>query len=244
MTAPIAFLSRARRAASTTAERLREAWLYARHRLSGSSYVGYYADRMDRVVTRNPGWGLNLNKRFQLEYLVAHGLLPTTRFLDFGCGALAAGLHFVAYLERGGYTGTDISQEALRQGAQRLQDARLADKGARLVHLSSTSLSPLAGAQFDIGWAQSVFTHMPPADIRAVLAQLPPLLAPAGCFYATYAWSATGPEQRQFKDWYYNFDFFRDAAASARLSVEPMPDWKHPDDPRGVDLLVRFTPRC
>jgi len=46
---------------------------------------------MDLIVSRRPDWGLDLNKRFQLDYLIAHGLKPSMDFLDYGCGAIAAG---------------------------------------------------------------------------------------------------------------------------------------------------------
>jgi len=233
--------SRARRAARRTVETLSEALLYARHRLSGKSYADYYAARMDRVVAQNPDWGLNLNKRFQIDYLRAHGLEPRSAFLDYGCGALAAGLHFIDYLDPGCYTGIDISAKVLEEGERRIYGAQLTAKAPRLLHLSSPDLSFLPSAAYDFIWAQSVFTHMPPEDIAALLPQLRRCLKAQGAFYASFALSEDGMRQRRFKDWYYDFAFFRGTAQSSGLKAILMEDWSHPDDPDGNDRLVRFT---
>jgi len=232
--------SRVRRAARRTVETLSEALLYARYRLSGKTYADYYAARMDRVVAQNPGWGLNLNKQFQLDYLRAHGLERTSALLDYGCGALAAGLRFIDYLDAGCYTGVDISARVLEEGHRRIRAAQLTQKAPRLLRLTSPDLSFLPSGAYDFIWAQSVFTHMPPEDITTLLPQLRRCLKPQGAFYATFALSEDGIRQRRFKDWYYDFAFFGSTAMSSGLKATLMEDWSHPDDPDGKDRLVRF----
>jgi cyclopropane fatty-acyl-phospholipid synthase-like methyltransferase len=218
----------------------RENYWYLMHKLSGSSYIDYYARRMDSIVARNPNWGKSLDRSFQLRYLHAHGLRRDMTMLDFGCGALSAGMLFIEYLDADKYFGVDISAKALEEGRRRLESEQLTGKRAILVQLHSTCLAPLRGRRFDVVWAQSVFTHMPPSDIRAVLGQLQGLLHPTGVCYATYASSLNGVEQRRYKDWYYHLDYFRHAACDAGLVVEQMPDWQHPADPEGVDRMLRF----
>lgn len=56
----MALISLPKRLASRFYEYLREAVWYTRHLVRGTSYAEYYADRMNRIVTRNPDWGLNL----------------------------------------------------------------------------------------------------------------------------------------------------------------------------------------
>ena len=60
---------------------LRELWWYTKHLFKGTSYAEYYADRMNHIVTRNPDWGLNLDRRFQLDYLRKHGLTSSSSLL-------------------------------------------------------------------------------------------------------------------------------------------------------------------
>jgi SAM-dependent methyltransferase len=226
---------------SAAAALVRETYWYLRHRLTGSSYVEYYARRMDSIVSRDPDWGLNVDRSFQLRYLRGRGLTPATSLLDFGCGALAAGLLFIDFLEPGRYCGADISAGALAEGRRRIARARLEAKRPLLFKLDSTSLAPLEGRRFDVIWAQSVFTHMPPDDIAAVLREFGAAMNPGAAAYATYASGAAAPEQRRYKDWYYGFGFFEQAARKAGLTVEQMGDWHHPVDPAGTDRMLRFS---
>lgn len=121
-------ISPLKRLASRLYGYLREAIWYVRHLVMGSSYSEYYADHMNRIVARNPNWGLNLNRIFQFEYLKTHGLTPQSNLLDYGCGALAAGIHFVGFLEPGKYVGLDISKAVLCEGTRRLAHAGLSDR--------------------------------------------------------------------------------------------------------------------
>jgi SAM-dependent methyltransferase len=220
---------------------LRDGLSYIGHKLTGSSYSKYYAERMDRVVRRNPGWGLNLNKKFQLDYLSAHGLRPDSSLLDYGCGALAAGIHFIEYLQPGRYTGMDISAEVLAEGRRRLESKNLLDKRPELHLIESGSLAVLGHKQFDVIWAQSVLTHMPPGDIHNMLRDIRPHMHAGSRFFATFACTDGNTHQKRFKDWYYNVDFFQHEAGLLNLCMEVMADWKHPDDRTGSDILIELT---
>ena len=220
---------------------LREAVWYARHMVRGTSYAEYYADRMDRIVTRNPDWGLNLNKLFQLEYLKTRDLTPQSTLLDYGCGALAAGIHFIGYLESGKYVGLDISWEVLREGGRRLERTGLTGQLPNLYLFDGDLAAILGERQFDFLWAQSVLTHMPPEDILALLRDVRCHMHGSSQLFTTFAHTAGKPRQKQFKDWYYNREFFIDAAAAHSFDVEFMSDWNHPDDRAGNDMMARFT---
>lgn len=220
---------------------LRDGLSYLSHRLRGRSYSEYYARRMDRIVRRNPNWGLNLNKRFQLDYLRAHSLTPEASLLDYGCGALAAGIYFVEYLLPGRYVGVDISAEVLAEGQKRLENKNLLEQRPELYRIESGSLAVLGNRQFDIIWAQSVFTHMPPEDIHNLLRDIRHHMHTKSRFYATFARTDGDSHQKRFKDWYYNVDFFRQEGGLSNFCVEIMTDWKHPNDPTGRDTLAQFT---
>jgi cyclopropane fatty-acyl-phospholipid synthase-like methyltransferase len=222
-------------------EYFRDGYFYIAYKLTGSSYSKYYADRMDRIVRRNPNWGLNLNKRFQLDYLVAQGLRPDSSLLDYGCGALAAGVHFIEYLLPDRYVGVDISAEVLAEGKRRLLSKNLMGKRAELHHIESGALDVLGNRKFDVIWAQSVFTHMPPEDIHNLLRDIPRHMHASSRFYATFARTDRDNHQERFKDWYYNIESFKNEAVLSNLHMEVMPDWRHPDDNVGCDTLIQFT---
>lgn len=227
---------------------LKEASYYLDYKISDKTYSDYYAERMNRIVTKNPDWGLNLDKTFQLQYLIDHGLTRNSKLLDYGCGALAAGVLFIDYLAPGRYTGVDISEKTLTEGEKRINNRGLENKNAQLFHLASTTLADLKPKTFDVMWAQSVFTHMPPEDIRSLLPSLRSLMHSESTFYASFAFNTASEDttlskQRRFKDWYYTEAFFQEAAAASDLDVNIMDDWSHPDDPDNCDRLLRFVPK-
>ena len=234
-------LSTPKKLARRSFEYLRELVLYLRHLIKGTSYAEYYADRMNRIVTRNPSWGLNLNKRFQLDYLQRCGMQPASTLLDYGCGAMAAGIHFIGFLDVGKYVGVDISSGVLQEGMRRLQQSGLARQEAQLKHLEGGLAAVVGDRKFDFIWAQSVLTHMPPDDILALLIEIRRHMHRQSQFFATFARTNSKPIQKQFKDWYYSREFFNSAADNLGLNVEFMADWTHPEDLTGLDTMARFT---
>jgi SAM-dependent methyltransferase len=215
--------------------------LYWRHRVIGRSYRRFYARMMDQRIRERPDWGLDLPKRFQLEYLIRQGLEPGSTLLDYGCGAVAAGLHMIEYLNPGGYTGVDISEGVLEEALRRVRRAGLADRRPTLWHLTRGSLHDLPRLPRDFVWAQSVLTHMPPDDVRELLALLPAYLAPKGRVFATITRGQKSVEQRNLKDWRYSLTTIADVARDCGFALRICTDWQHPDDPEGLDTMLELS---
>jgi 2-polyprenyl-3-methyl-5-hydroxy-6-metoxy-1,4-benzoquinol methylase len=51
----------------------------------------------------------DLRGAYQLELMKNFGLKPTKTLLDFGCGPIRAGIHFINYLNKSKYTGYDYN---------------------------------------------------------------------------------------------------------------------------------------
>ena len=151
----------------TDARRMRERVRQKRHR----EYVGGLWEEL----------GL-----FQLEQLIRHGLLPEHTLLDIGCGCLRGGVHFVRYLQTGGYYGHDLHPELIDAGLTE----ELAPLGLSVprAHFQSNADFDFSGftAPFDFALAQSLFTHLPFNDIRLCLERLAPHMRPGGRLYATF----------------------------------------------------------
>ena len=124
----------------------------------------------------------------QLNFLVSHGLCPSHRLLDIGCGSCRGGVKFAAYLDADHYYGTDLNRSLLEAGYEKeIIAAGLASKVPRSNLIEDGS--------FDFGWvrepfdyaiAQSVFTHLPLPAFRRCLESLPPAMKRGGKFYATF----------------------------------------------------------
>jgi SAM-dependent methyltransferase len=104
----------------------------------------------------------------QFDYLVAQGLRPEHYLLDIGCGSLRGGGRFIWYLDVGHYFGIEKEGELLDMGISReiltLRDRQPVFRVCE--HFDFVGLSP---KPFDFALAQSVFTHLPAAEIELCL---------------------------------------------------------------------------
>jgi SAM-dependent methyltransferase len=117
--------------------------------------------------------------RGKIALLIEQGLKPNSRILDVGCGTgqLVAGL--LDYLaSEGRYYGTDIAPEAI-------EFCREKYRRPNFVFLRNEMTGvPIKGLLFDCIYLGSVFTHMFPDEIQAMLIDLRRLLAPGGVIIA------------------------------------------------------------
>ncbi|SRR5579875_370631 len=126
--------------------------------------------------------------RLQFDFLRARGLMPASKFIDIGCGCLRGGIYFIAFLDPGNYYGIDISKELLDAGYEiELQGRGLRNRLPRsnLVADGEFRFEKFA-ATFDMGVAQSLFSHLPADHSRLCLSRLAPRMAPDGKLFATF----------------------------------------------------------
>ena len=123
----------------------------------------------------------------QVEFLKSQGLLPQHALLDVGAGSFRAGIRLVPYLEPGNYYAIDRQAALLEAGYTReIEPAGLSGRFPRR-NFAATAAFDLSGFRrmFDIGIAQSVFTHMPIARLEGCLAAITPHFQPGGRFFVT-----------------------------------------------------------
>lgn len=199
--------------------------------------------------------------RLQLNFLRERGLEPHHDFLDVGCGALRAGIHFIRYLEPDRYCGLDLSAWMLAAGRVEADRAGLAAEHFRL-HVTDEFDASVFGRSFDFALAQSVFTHVSINSVLVCLRQVERVLRPGGRFFATFFHSPAGtraclqdgrperlvwprpdgPPAITYPDrdpFHYGYDVFEWLCEGSDLEPELFGVW---GSPRGQSMLV-FTKR-
>jgi SAM-dependent methyltransferase len=175
--------------------------------------------------------------RVQLDFLVAQGLKPEHYVLDVGCGALRAGVHLVGYLEPDHYFGLDINSSLIRAGRWELAQAGLEDKCPPTNLRATDRFECDFGVSFDVAIAQSLFTHIPLAEIDRCLRQVAAVVKPGGRFFASFNGSPPGrrlsrPSTRD--PFRHAYDDLAAAGAPGDWTPRFIDDWGHP---RGMKLI-------
>ena len=97
---------------------------------AGTPYLEWYASQCDDAAKNNL---TNIKKIpvrldwmksgvLQLHAAIKAGLQPNNTFLEFGCGRLRAGNHFIHYLNDGNYSANDASYERIFYGKKDTAD--------------------------------------------------------------------------------------------------------------------------
>lgn len=227
---------------------IQERRLFDKHLIENpvSSYVRYYAERQDLIISHTADTFERLNRFFQLDWLRDRlRMPPTVDFLDYGCGTASAGKHIVDYLDEGRYTGVDISAVSINEGRRILDSHGLGAKQPALHVIPDGDLAPLGDKRFDIIWAQSVFTHLPPEVIEEVLVKLRAHLKPGGAIYASATLAGVGEGVLQVNphNWFQEPAVLAACGEAAGYAMERMEGWHHPYGIPDRSALMRFLPR-
>ena len=224
----------------------KEKALYEAKAKEEDGYVEFYEQRQDWIIEKDPETFAKTNRIWQFEYLRDRDLPRDATFLDYGCGPAAAGVYFIEYLDAGKYMGVDISRKSIDVGDALIRTRGLLAKQPRLLYTPKGDLSPLEGEQFDIIWAQSVLTHLPPEAIEKVLHRLRPHMHAGSRFYSSISRIENGIVQQQLHNWYQDLAFYEAVSPGAGLKVSVMEGWVHPYQHNMMEgatsTLLKFTP--
>jgi SAM-dependent methyltransferase len=208
----------------------RDGWL----RLTTRDHVSYYRAVMRSDAARSADGAVGsatherwlILGRLQFDYLVGHGLKPSDRMLEIGCGNLRAGWRFIDYLDSGNYYGIDISPDILIAAQQTLSEQGLQAKLPHLTPVRDLTFSFLPDDAFTVVHAHSVFSHSPIEIIEECLAHVGRVLAPGGFFDFTFD-RTEGPEHHVLhEDFYYRTETLIALAERFGLAARFMEDWE------------------
>jgi len=122
--------------------------------------------------------------RLQFDLCIEHGLHHHMKFIDIGCGSLRGGVHFIRHIGAN-YFGIDKHREMIDAGLDiELPAVGLHSSYDNFDVNSNFDISKF-NVKFDMGIAQSVFTHLPLYKLIECLDQIHPHFNIGGKFIVT-----------------------------------------------------------
>ncbi|MFZ4413894.1 MAG: methyltransferase [Bacteroidales bacterium] len=181
-------------------------------------------------------------RKFQFDFLLNAGILPSHTLLDLGCGILRGGIPLIGYLEEGNYTGVDVRPEVMEEAHLELEISGLAIKNPSLICTDDVSTLILK-RKFDFIWAFSVLIHLEDHILEGVMNFINRHLHKEGSFYANVVFG-----ERQDGNWQ-QFplverpeSFYTKMIARHGLTMHdlgPLKKFGHPSKITDKDLLER-----
>ncbi len=106
------------------------------------------------------------------NWVKQRGIKPEHICVDFGCGSLRVGQHFIGYLQPGNYLGLDIVDKFYQDGLSLLDKDMISTKSPWLGIISPETLSIAKSRQPDFIYSTAVMQHVPAQDLTAYLGNI------------------------------------------------------------------------
>ena len=178
--------------------------------------------------------------KLQFNFLKAQGLMPNHKLIDVGCGSLRGGVHFIKYLNKYNYYGTDLTIEIINAGIENELSGEEKEKIDMENFCISSHFKFNFDVTFDFGIAFSLFTHLKKNNIELCLKNLHNLFS-TGTFYATFFTTKNnynilkpvnqkdGVVTYYNKDpYHYSIDDIKEMAFRNNWNVRKVPGFTHP----------------
>jgi len=130
--------------------------------------------------------------RHTFQTLLAAGLLPTHKLLDFGCGSLRNGFWLMRFMDEGNYYGLEPVEKGVRGGLQHLIGPELEEFKKPTFRFSNDCDMGAFGVPFDYVVARSILSHACPGLLHKMLESFA-RSSPDGTFFVSY-WRHDAPE--------------------------------------------------
>jgi hypothetical protein len=160
--------------------------------------------------------------------IVKFGLLPDDVCVDYGCGTLRVGVHFIRHLNRGNYWGLDIHRSLLDEGARLIGEKLMSEKEPHLCVLSPSSVGLAAEAKPKLLFSIAVLIHVHPDELEEYFRNIVAIIGRSGRAIMTGKWSTGKTEQLALLSWAHSLPFMTELVdrLGARLSVLSQEDRK------------------
>ena len=139
-----------------------------RHR--GASFGEFYARRIGTPPVEPAEFrsrGADCFKWFR-----ERNLRPDMSCIDYGCGSLEVGQHFIEHLDPGHYLGLDIVDSSYRDGLALISGKLVASRQPRFMTINEEALARAREMRPDLVFSTAFIQHVPPQELSRHLGNI------------------------------------------------------------------------
>ncbi len=243
---------------SIAVEEIKCRWWRMRH--PDADYARYYADRIVARLDRgkgHPSLGRRLWKKSvfekpegewsedafarrgleQFEKVKSLGITPASIVIDYGCGSLRIGQHFIRCLDPGRFWGLDVTDRFYNDGLALLEAGLAAQKQPHLHVIDDETLEAARNASPDIIYSHAVMMHVPEGELEIFWQRMLSLMAPH-TIAAVHFQEAARNMRSSGRTWAYT----ESCIAGLIRKVMPAADIRFEPAPRKTGLQTSWRP--
>jgi|HubBroStandDraft_5_1064220.scaffolds.fasta_scaffold49005_2 hypothetical protein len=133
------------------------------------------------------------------------------KVIEYGCGSLRLGAHFISYLDRGHYAGLDVISGFYERGVRTIGAKLIDAKTPVLRVISEEAVAEGVAFAADIVFSNTVAVHVHPDETQAYYGNLARLTAKPGARLIFNAMLFERCHRFQFNSWAWPMEFYKDS---------------------------------
>ena len=146
-------------------------------------------------------------------YLRRFPIEPSTKLIDYGCGSLRVGSHFIRFLDPGCYFGLDLTSDLYEIGCDIIGPEMIARKAPRFGSIETAAVDEAVRFDADFVFSTSVAFHVHPEEMPLYHANLVKLTNKPGASLFFDTKISTEPLRYRERAWAWPMEIYLKALA-------------------------------
>ena len=163
------------------------------------------------IAQLNPGKFWEAAEPKAVKWFKTMGLKRRHKVIEYGCGSLRLGAHFIRYLDRGNYFGLDVISDFYQQGEQTIGAKMIGEKAPVLRAINPQSVAEGAAFGADFVCSNTVAVHVHPTEMETYFKNLAQLTAKPGARLIFNAVVFDRRKRFEFNSWAWPVEVYKEA---------------------------------
>lgn len=151
------------------------------------------------------------------HYMKLFPIAPGSRVIDYGCGSLRVGAHFIRFLDPGCYFGLELANGLYQLGEEVIGPELIARKKPRLGLIDTPALGEAVAFGADFVYSTAVAFHVHPDEMALYCANLIKLAAKPGATLFFDVKTSETPLRYRERSWSWPLGMYLEALAPLTL---------------------------